>query len=183
MSRRNSNIRTIRKVSRGEELIAALRRGTRAERECVWPGADGFDFVLVPLLCGQLQEAYADAQKRFDILGIEVTLLTHDNFIAEVNTQVLAIAIRDPDDESRATRLFKTGAELRNLITEEERTDLTTEFIELQEAANPDLDTLTPERLDEISEAVKKKDLSTLRSFGSNTLSFYLAGMADRSSS
>ena len=105
MSRRNSNIRTIRKVSRGEELIAALRRGTRAERECVWPGADGFDFVLVPLLCGQLQEAYADAQKRFDILGIEVTLLTHDNFIAEVNTQVLAIAIRDPDDESRATSI------------------------------------------------------------------------------
>ncbi len=178
-----SSIRAVHKASRGEEMVAALRRGTDNHRLCTWPGREGFDFVLVPLHCGEFQEAYAAAEKRFADLSITITLLNHDDFTSEVNTQVLAIAIRDVNDTNRKVRLFPNGAALRSVITQDERSLITDEYIDLEDAANPDLDALDPEVRENIELAIKKKAQATLRSFGSNTLSCFLAGTADPPSS
>ncbi len=182
MSRR-SNIKTAHTPSRGEQLVASLNRGLDNERICKWPGEDGFEFVLVPLDCDQLQLAGNDALKRFAKLDQEITLLNHDNFITETNIQILARSIRDIDDETRATRLFKNGAQLRKLITPEVRNQLTTEWLELEAIANPDIDELDEDVVASIREAVKKKDLSELRSFGSNTLACFLTCTVSPSSS
>lgn len=182
MSRRSS-IKVVKQRSRGEELIAAMERGTDNERICAWPSKDGFEFVLVPLLCDQFQEAYSYAQKRFRDLDIEITLLTHDDFTSEISIQILAMAIRDIDDKTRSTRLFDSGNALRARIDPDQRNALTTEFLELQDEANPDLDELDPETVDKIRLAVKKKDQAELRSLGSATLSCFLVGMESPSES
>ena len=171
---RRENTRTPVKPTRGEQLVASLNAGLDNERVCTWPVGDGFEFVLVPLDCDELQLADNDALKRFQMLGQEITLLNHDDLISETNIQILARAIRDIEDETRATRLFKNGAQLRKLITPETRNALISDFLELEALANPDIDELDEDTVESIRDAVKKKDASELRSFGSNMLSCFL---------
>jgi hypothetical protein len=161
--------------SKGLLMLESLQKGLDNHRDCHWPGKPEFVFALVPLSCTELQEANAGAEARFRELGTELGLFTADDFGSELHTQVLAMAIRDPNDHGK--RLFAEAAELRDNLTPDERTLLTDEFIELQDQTNPMPEEMAPETFDAIDLLLKKKAESQLRSLGSRMLTRFLLSM------
>lgn len=167
--------------SRGAQMLESLENGLDCRRDCHWPGKPEFLLTMVPLSCGEMQEANAGAENRFKNLGTELNLFTSDDFSSELHIQVLARSIRDPSDT--AVRLFSDAEDLRNRITPDERTLLTDEFIELQAESNPLPEEMPEELFQEIDSLVKKKAETQLRSIGSRTLTRYLLSMESQPSS
>jgi len=175
---------TIREASAGAAMLEKLRRGTQNSRSCQWPGTEGDEgrFLLVPLNCDELQEAYAAAHARFDSsLKVPLNLYTADDFHSELNMQICYRAMRRPDD--REARWFASPDELRKLLTPEERNAVTTEYLSLQQECDPDPEALGDELVTQIDELVKKKDAPRLAAMPSLTLALYVIGTADRSAS
>jgi len=158
------------------EMLGRLRKGTQNESIITWPGTEA-QLVMVPLNCDELQDAYAEANERFKQLGLEITLYTADDFYSELAMQILVRAMRCIEDETRKSRLFASGDELRGAITPDERTALNTAYIDLNDRCNPDPQKMSDELFRQIDEAVKKKDAIQLSSFGSSTLAIYMLGM------
>src|SRR5680860_149861 len=100
-------------TSKGARMLADLRKGQENFRECEFPGLPEMRMVIVPLFCDELQDSQASAEARFKDLKIEITLLTADDFNSELHLQILARALRDPDDPTRAKFMFADAADLR----------------------------------------------------------------------
>lgn len=166
-------------VSPGARLLDELRHGLAVERVVRWPGSE-IEVVLVPLAMAQLQAAEAAAQKRFRELGLELNLYTVDDWHAECNVQVLALALRDPADATRRRPLFDTADELRERINPDERNELTAHYARLQDSANPDPNSLSADAFTAIDEAIKKKDVRQLSAFDAATLAGYMLTLDER---
>jgi len=161
-------------MSKGARMLAELRKGRRHTRECGFPGMPEVRMVVVPLFVDELQVAHAAAEARFRDLGIEVTVLTADDFTSELHLQILSRALRDPDDPELRCPMFRDADELRSNSTADERTLLVDEYVEVQSAANPAQESVPNEVFDEIQDAIKKKDQTRLSYIGSRMLSLYL---------
>ncbi len=160
------------------EMIEGLRRGTEHFTDFLWPEPIA-SLRWSCLSCSELQEAQSAATKRFKQLGIELSIYTSDDFYSELSTQCMARAIRYANDRSK--RAFLKTSDLRSLITADERSMLTSIYIENQEHANPNISDVSPETIEAIRATVKKKDLAMLTAFGSSTLAIYLLGTESQS--
>lgn len=165
---------SLEQMSKGARMLSTLRKGRRHTRECGFPGMEELRLVVVPLFVDELQQAHAEAEERFRELGIEVTLLTADDFTSELHLQILSRALRDPEDSELRTPMFRGASELRSNSTADERTLLVDEYVEVQAAANPAQDSMSDEVFEQIQDAIKKKDQTQLSSIGSRMLSLYL---------
>lgn len=177
------DLKAIRDASPGAAMLERLRKGTENERICQWPGTEDEDgkFRLVPLTCTELQDAYAAAFARFEELKLPMNLWTADDFNSEVNHQVIARAMRTMDD--RDARMFGDANELRDLISPDERTAITTEYLRVMGEADPDPADMNPDTLAKIEDLVKKKDVLQLSAFPSPMLAAYIIGTAGPSES
>lgn len=170
----NESRETLTAEAAGVSLIERLRKGTDHSKEIHWPGSEE-RLIMRVLSCDAVQEAQSGAVARWDELGLELTLYTCDDYYSELQLQLLARSMRQldrPDD-----RLFPEVADLRGLITPDERSLLASEYIEIQEHANPDIANVTPETIELLKQAVKKKDVVVLSGFGSSMLAIYIIGM------
>lgn len=158
--------------SRGVMMLEKLSKGLDQQRECHWPGAEDMRIVMVPLSCGEVQEAQAAAEARMLSIGLKTNIFNADVLASELHVQILARSMRDPDDKS--THLFADADELRDRSTPDERTLLADEFIELQAQANPEPDEMDSATFNEIDGLIKKKAEMKLRSYGSRTLVSFL---------
>lgn len=166
-----------RQTSRGAERLASLRKGLDNYKDSQWPGGD-FHVRLIPLSDSQIQESHAGALRRFSDLGIPVNLYTSEELNIEVHIQALALSMHDPED---GDRLWNDADELRDAIEPQERQALVSEFLDLQNRANPG--SIDSKLVAEIDELIKKKDVGNLSCFGSSTLAaFLIYGESQRSS-
>jgi hypothetical protein len=170
----NESRETLAADAAGVSLIERLRKGTDHSKELHWPGSDE-RIVMRVLSCTELQEAQSAATVRWDELKLELNLYTSDDYYSELTTQLLARSMRTLEDTE--VRLFPDASELRSLITPDERSLLASEYIEIQQYANPDVSDLNPQTLELIRQAVKKKDVMVLSAFGSSMLAIYIIGM------
>lgn len=103
-----------------------------------------------------------------------------DDWNAEIGVRHLAVAIRDPKDESKT---LDSLAEWR-LCDDDQIAGLWNRYQDLREQLDPLGDAeetlrLSVEDLEVIREAVKKKAASVLMSFGSRKLAIYMLTSAD----
>lgn len=165
--------------ARTQLLIERLGRGKQLYRDFIWPGGK-LPCRLRMLSNSEVQLATAGAVKRWADLEVELSALIANDFANEVVTQRLWLGLEDPtrpidgDRFGRCMRLFDTVDEFRDLTTEAERAAVFDEYVDLSEETDP-----APGLLDEgtrkrIEEAVKKKDETRLRGFGSSTLRAFL---------
>lgn len=161
--------------------LGELRRGKTVFQDMVWPGLD-LPFKLQVLTDSEQQECLADAHRRFERLNIPIGPMTIDDFESEIVVQVLHRACRDPETPWDAT--FAASADdLRENVNARQRQAVFDCYVDLQERHNPRAGAISAELHAEILEAVKKKDRSRLREFGSDSLaSFLLTSAAPLSS-
>ena len=179
------DIAGIGSCSAGVALLERLRKGTDNVEEHQWPGSDDPEatFLMVPLLCDELQDAYAGTWQRWEKLGLDMNVYNSDDFFAELAIQVLARSMRDPDDETRKTPLFADADQLRSNIRAGERDALSAMYQAFAADVDPDPDMMTEERFAEIEAFVKKKDGLSLSAISSRTLAAYMLGTAAPSAS
>ena len=179
------DIPSIAKGTRGMRLLEAVRKGTENVQETQWPGTEDPDarFNLTPLLCDELQDAYSATYARWTELGLDMNVYNSDDFFAELAIQVLSRAMRDPDSEDPKACLFADANQLRSNIRAAERDELSKLYQDFVGIVDPDPDTMTEERFDEITDLVKKKDALTLSAISSRMLSAYIIGTAAQSES
>lgn len=170
---------TLAAESAGVSLIERLRKGTDAKREITWPGSDE-RVELRCLSCTEVQEAESAAHERWKELKLDLDLWTSENFYSELTTQLIFRSLHRLDKNER---LFSSMDELRDLITPDERTLIVSEYVELQNHANPDPGDLNVETVELIKAAIEKKDVASLSAFGSSTLAIFLLGTESPSQS
>lgn len=174
----------------------ALNEGRAGGLRHVQPGvlpplSDGdtevsFVFALVP---GNVhQEAEAAAVRWLRKLEIPYEIAARGAMRAEIEWQTLWRVMRDPASPTmqrerqppwRWKPLTKDVAQLRTLLTDDERAKLMNDYLDFEEVHNPRLDTMTAEAAAGVVELLKKKDLAGLVSFGSCALANYLLSLAD----
>ncbi len=170
----NESRETLTAESAGVSLIERLRKGTAHSKEINWPGSDD-RLIMRVLSCDGVQEAQSGAVARWDKLGLELNLYTSDDYYSEQMIQLLARSMHRLD--APGERLFPDVAELRGLISPDERSLLASEYIEIQEHANPDVANINPQTIELLKQAVKKKDAVALSAFGSSMLAIFIIGM------
>lgn len=170
----NESRETLAAESAGVSLIERLRKGTAHSKEINWPGSNE-RLIMRVLSCDGVQEAQSAAVKRWGDLGLELNLYTSDDYYSEQMIQLLARSMNRVDAPN--TRLFPDAGDLRSLISPDERSLLASEYIEIQEHANPDVANINPQTIELLRQAVKKKDAVALSAFGSSMLAIYIIGM------
>ncbi len=149
-------------------LRARLGRGRTLRRRCTWPGSD-VEIALAVLTQAERFEAETAAWASLKERGIDPGRPAPEHAspaLAEHMVQVLARAIRDPEDDSR---VFRSGEELAQVVTEDEMTVLFLAYSEHREAVDPDVTELSEQELDEFVDAAKKKGAEALSTIESST--------------
>lgn len=183
-----AGIAKARASSRARLLLDRLEKGDHVEI-LTWPTAEPDDpaarFAMAALSDDELQVAYAAAWERFRSLDLPVTPMNATEMHDEVNTQILARAMRVVDDDGAVTDelFFASADEFRSSLVgparQRVRQFLVDAFLRVADEAEPS--DMTQELAQEIYELAKKKDAPRLAGFGSGTLAAVLITMADRS--
>jgi hypothetical protein len=166
-------------AARTQLLIERLGRGKQLYRDFTWPGGK-LPCRLRMLSNSELQLATAGAVKRWADLDCELSALLANDFADEVVTQRLWLGLEDPerpidgDRFGRCLRLFDTVDEFRDLTTAAERAAVFDAYVDLEEETDPSPTVLDEATRKRIEDAVKKKDETGLKGFGSSTLRLYL---------
>lgn len=168
---------------RGQEnrhvaLLNKLRLSENHRATFSWPGIPELSFQLCALTCSEAQEAVAAAWQRFKDLDLEVTPLLAEEWSAEEITQRLYLAIRELDNHEQ--RMFANAKELRDHSSEPARYEIWQDLDEIEKSIASNFNELTPAVLEEIDDAIKKKDVERLRSFGRNMLAIYTITMVSQ---
>lgn len=167
--------------------LGDLAKGRREYLQIAWPAnaqlgrPESIPCKLQALNDEEFQEAIAAAHERFRTLKIPADGMNADDFEGEVSVQVLARACRDNDNPEKTT--FALDADdLRRNASPWERGEVSKLWATFQERRNP-LHELLPEEKERIVDAVKKKDATSLRGFGVDSLvSFMITSASPRSS-
>jgi hypothetical protein len=175
------------RAARAAALVERLGRGKDLWRDFTFPGTDVRVRVAV-LTTTEVQEAFAAGHQRFKELGIEVSVLSAEEFTGEQVTQLLARACSNPDEpidggRGRCAPFFADAGECRDVLTSDERAALFDLYLEVRADVRPDPEELDSETMTLIEEAQKKRDPSLLRGIGSARLRSFIASMGARSSS
>ena len=157
--------------------LSGLLQGKRRRKAGIWPGDPAIRFQFQVLRNDESQAAQAQAFKHFrETLELDPTLaLNLQTFRDEQATQILALAMRDPEDPDLP--LASNAADLRAATDQDDRASLIAQYVDLMDETDPDPGTLSPEVEREILALVKKKDGSGLAAFGSRTLASFLLSM------
>lgn len=170
----------------GISKLAQLRKGHRATEPDELPadpdrGVEALPFVWVILGGTEAQEAMAAAVKRLDEIDVPREMLGAKPLEDELGWQVLARAMRDPEDLSQP--IAADVDELRDLLNDDERDILMTRYADFQERKYPAPHDLSLAELKAMEEAAKKKSpesLAQLMSFGSWSLGLFVISLVSR---
>jgi hypothetical protein len=161
-------------------LAERLGRTRRRYRDIRWPGGELIVRLYVPPE-EERQFAKRCAIDRLREIGLPVTALTADALDEESAMQLLAMCLQDPQRplagaagaQGRCEPLESADV-LRGTIDADERTAFVVELADLIREVDPRLYELSPADRAAVDDALKKKDESRLRSFGSSALARYL---------
>lgn len=164
-----------------ETKIARLQKGHDHVLDTVWPHTKTPIRIRV-LTRSERQLQFAAAWKRFVDLGIDlVTLDNREEFCVEQVTQVLALAIMDPSRPTPGARhmcapMFVDADECRDSLTDDEQVWLWDAYLALERESNPGTgDGMTPEVIEQIREAQKKRAPDLLKGIAPSTLRSFIA--------
>jgi len=153
-------------VAKSESRLARLKAGKRNTKVVAFPGSDD-QVALRPLTLAERQAAVFAAEGVFQSAGVKFDVATSDAYADEVSTQVLALALRDPDDPDKS---FASSAdELRRNLSLDEKTALIELYNEFEEDCSPRLGEVTDEEFKSLLSEVKKSPES-LNFLNSSTL-------------
>lgn len=148
-------------------LLEKLKAGKRNIRIVKFPGTDQ-DVAVRIMSNAERQEALFATEDRFKQKKIEVSTTTVEAYDDENTTQILARALRDPDDPEKP--FAKNADQMRDLLNLKEKNALVAEYNAFEDEASPVAETISDEDLDRIFDEVKKKpetgsdlSISTLR--------------------
>jgi hypothetical protein len=167
--------------------LSDLASGRREYLQTAWPAnvqlgrPEPIPLKLQALSDEQFQEAIAAAHERLRTLKIPHEGISGaDHLEGEVSLQILARACRDNDNP--ATTSFAIDADdLRRNSSPWEQSEIGDQWKAFQERRNPIFE-LRPEEKERIVDALKKKDATSLRGFGVDSLvSFMLTSGSPRS--
>jgi hypothetical protein len=159
--------------------LARLRRGRRLTGKGKLPDT-GEPFGWRLLTGIEEDQAVAQACARLNDLGIPVELRSYSDLEQAVAWEVLSLAMRDLEPELGGNgepypRPFaEDSLELRDLLSETECDILFSDYGDFRASVDPDPWELDPETYRAIAEAVKKKHVANLTSFGSRALASFL---------
>jgi hypothetical protein len=155
-----------------------LSKGRREYLQTVWPAnpqlgrPEGIPVKLQVLNEEQFQDALSAAHERFREKKIPPDGMNADDFEGELQLQLLARACRD-NDKPETVCFAMDAADLRRNTTPWERAEVARDWALFQERRNP-MHALLPEERAQVLDAVKKKDATSLRGFGVDSLVSYL---------
>lgn len=152
-------------------LLARMLSGKRETREGSWPGRPDIRFTWVVLSNTEIRDCAFTAWHEFASAKVPADNVAMLQFFQdEVLTQILARAMRDPENTER--RLAKDVTEFRDLSTADVRAALYDDYVAFQQSVDPRPESLSPELADRLVELLKKKDgraLSACASFAHET--------------
>lgn len=163
------------RLSRGRQLIDRLGRGKLHYIDLTWPGGK-LRFRLRALTASDRQNATADAIQRCKEIGMPIEPMFAEEYSEEVVVQRLWRALEDPlaplagAPNGECERLFENATLLRDTFTPGERAAMFDCLVDLEEEIDPLPETMDPADVEAIMDAIKKKDPTLLRGFGSITL-------------
>lgn len=134
--------------------LAKIKGGTRNVTLKKYPGTDQAVAIRV-LTNAEIQAALFATVEHFKRAGIEVNAATVEAFDDEHTTQLLAVALRDPDDPGQP---FATNAhQLRGLMTSDEKEILVDAYEAFKAEVSPSPDEMSEDELLRLCEELKKK--------------------------
>jgi hypothetical protein len=169
------------KDARAESLLARLMRGRREVNSRIFQlPAVGIPARIYVLSQTEVVQCRSQAYHFLnDGMGLDPNaLVNRDAYADEVTLQILARALRDPDDIGKP--LAESVADLRDNTTSDERAAIFDLYVELQREVDPARAEMTEADALEILEHVKKKDSTRLVDIGSSRLASFLLFMASR---
>jgi len=162
----------------GQGKLARLLKGARQPPIPVTlPG--GVRVLMRSLSRADIQECLGGAIARFSSLGIPYdSPFLVDHLQDELLNQMLYRALRDPDDPERTAA--GDASELRDHLSPPEQAALYDQYDAAFGDVDPDASTLTAMQWDQIADAVKKKDVKSLRRCDWSELVSYLLTSGNR---
>ena len=155
-------------------LLSRLKAGKSLTRTIKFPGTDQ-DVAFAVLSNADIQDAHFAVEEHFKKNKVEASITTAELFEDETTTQILARALKDPEDLEKP---FAKGAnELRSLITNDEKNILVEEYNAFSKEVSPDEDKMSDEEIEALFEQLKKtpKAGSVLNLFMLRRLIIFLA--------
>lgn len=165
-------------MSSAASKLAELWRGRAGFKDAVWPEL-GVPFKLMVLSNEDTQLCTAAAIERFKKIGLDVNMVTSDEFEAEVTLQILFRACRDPQDPWEKTIAIDAD-DMRRNTSPEQRDAVLGEYALWRKERDPRKEEMPRELWEEIEGLVKKKAPSLAKSFGSFLRAIYKPTSADQ---
>lgn len=148
-------------------LVGRLGRSKPLAHQTTFPGGT-LPIELHVLSAAEREECRAAAVDVLKARKIDVASLTPATVTAiaeETIHHILARAIRDP---ATGEQLFASAEVLARVCTEDEIEALFHRYHDHRKSVDPELEELSAEELEEVTEAIKKKDASRLRDIASS---------------
>lgn len=175
------------KEARGlSKLAQACGGGGQATKEDILPankasGRDAIRFVWRILAGTSKQLVRARAVSRMESLGIPAELQGARDLETECEWQIIAEAMRDPEDPGKP--LAADVDQARDLLNDDERAYLITSYLDFEETCDPTPFQLGEGELDAMVHAAKKKPseaVDALINFGSRSLALCITTLVDQ---
>ncbi len=158
-------------------LLAQIKAGKRNVKVLDYPGVEGLQVALRVLSNQEIQDAILAAEQLFKERGLEITDSNRDAYSDERATQVLARALREPENPNKP--FAASAKELRGLLEKEEKDLLLQEYYDFEQAVSPRINRMTEEEFEELWSSLKKSpELSS--ALNSCTLSGLITYLASR---
>lgn len=141
----------------GSAIMERLGRGRDLRHRMTWPGGT-MELELQVLTRGETASALAAALVACAARGISESATSPRSIEARVDeelTQILAIAIREPETHER---VFKSADELAAVATDDELVTLFGAYSDHRHAVDPDPEEMPAEDFAALEDAIKKKD-------------------------
>jgi len=149
-------------------ILEQLKLGTANVRLIDFPGTTR-KVALRVLSIAERQEAVFSTERHFKAEKIETSMVTANEYDAEVATQMLFRALRDPEKLTDA--ICPTLIQFRQLISRDEREMLMDSYLAFEKEVSPTPETLSGDEFDRVvSELKKKQDITILNSLSIHTL-------------
>lgn len=140
-------------------LVASLGRARPLDLETTWPG--GTLAIRLRILSSAERLAARQAAQAW-VAADAARVREH---ASRVMTECLIRAILDP---ATGRPLFEASDELLAVATDDELASVYRKYADHRSMVDPDVDSLTPEELGELEEAIKKKDPTALNAIASS---------------
>ena len=150
------------------DLLAKLKLGTDNNKLIDFPGTTT-KVVLRILSQADLQSATFATERLFKQEKIDVNIVTGNEWDNEKATQILYMALRDPENMDEP--IAKSISEFRRALSKETKDALIDEYLAFEKDCSPSPGNLSDEEFDRVVTEVKKKPEAILgKSFSTSML-------------